>query len=186
MTVRVELAIQQSVNSTLNSYLEKLLIMLTGSFGRKGTNQLHGWLVPLWGNSRGAVYAPTGDEIIAGLLPPNSFPSAVLSDHPERLRAVLVDSNNPANTAANSHMVERALAALDLLVVIDVAMTETARLAHYVVPASSQFEKSDSRCSISSSRSTIFISGSRPSSIVPKYPARVRRVSAPAATGGAG
>ena len=41
MTVRVELGIQQGVNSTLNSYLEKLLIMLTGSFGRKGTNQLH-------------------------------------------------------------------------------------------------------------------------------------------------
>jgi anaerobic selenocysteine-containing dehydrogenase len=121
MTVRVELGIQQSVNSTLNSYLEKLLIMLTGSFGRKGTNQLHSWLAPLWANSHGEVYAPTGDEIIAGLLPPNSFPTAVLSDHPGRLRAVVVQSSNPANTAADSQMVERALAALDLLVVVDVA-----------------------------------------------------------------
>ncbi len=34
-----------------------------------------------------------------------------------------------------------ALRALELLVVIDVAMTETARLAHYVLPAASQFEK---------------------------------------------
>ena len=34
-----------------------------------------------------------------------------------------------------------ALAALDLVVVIDVAMTETARLADYVLPAPSQFEK---------------------------------------------
>ena len=34
-----------------------------------------------------------------------------------------------------------ALAALDLVVVIDVAMTETARLAHYVLPASTQYEK---------------------------------------------
>ena len=57
MTVRVELGIQQGVNSTLNSYLEKLLIMLTGSFGRKGTNQLHSWLVPLWGNSPGQRFA---------------------------------------------------------------------------------------------------------------------------------
>src|SRR5207244_8554404 len=74
MTVRVELGIQQGVNSTLNSYLEKLLIMLTGSFGRPGTNQLHTWLAPLWGNSQNKVYAPTGDEIIGGPLPPNSFP----------------------------------------------------------------------------------------------------------------
>jgi hypothetical protein len=36
-----------------------------------------------------------------------------------------------------------ALAALDTLVVIDVAMSETARLAHYVLPAASQFEKAE-------------------------------------------
>jgi formate dehydrogenase len=34
-----------------------------------------------------------------------------------------------------------ALSALELLVVIDVSLTETARLAHYVLPASSQYEK---------------------------------------------
>ena len=143
MVVRVELGIQQGVNSTLNSYLEKLLIMLTGSFGRPGTNQLHSWLAPLWGNSQNKVYAPTGDEIIGGLLPPNSFPRAVLAEHPERLRALFVDSSNPANTAADTQEAERALRALELLVVVDVAMTETAQLAHYVLPASSQYEKTE-------------------------------------------
>lgn len=143
MVVRVELGIQQSLNSTLNSYLEKLLIMLTGSFGRKGTNQLHTWLQPLWGNSRDQTFAPTGDEVIAGLLPPNSFSRAILSEHPDRLRAVWVDSSNPANTTANTLEVERALRSLELCVVVDVAMTETAQLAHYVLPASSQFEKTE-------------------------------------------
>jgi anaerobic selenocysteine-containing dehydrogenase len=143
MTVRVELGIQQGVNSTLNSYLEKLLIMLTGSFGRKGTNQLHSWLVPLWGNSPMQRFAATDTEVIAGLLPPNVFPQTVLSDHQDRLRAVWVDSSNPANTAANTAEVEKALRALDLLVVVDVAMTETARLAHYVLPAYSQYEKTE-------------------------------------------
>ena len=143
MTVRVELGIQQGVNSTLNSYLEKLLIMLTGSFGRPGTNQLHSWLQPLWGNSPNQIFAATGTEVIGGLLPPNIFPQAVLSDHPDRLRGVWIDSSNPANTAANTAEVEKALAALDLCVVVDVAMTETARLAHYVLPASSQYEKTE-------------------------------------------
>src|SRR5215471_14378555 len=143
MTVRVELGIQQGVNSTLNSYLEKLLIMLTGSFGRKGTNQLHSWLQPLWGNSPTQRYAATDSEVIAGLLPPNVFPLAVLADHPDRLRAVWIDSSNPANTAANTEEVEKALRALDLCVVVDVAMTETAHLAHYVLPASSQYEKTE-------------------------------------------
>jgi anaerobic selenocysteine-containing dehydrogenase len=143
MTVRVELGIQQGVNSTLNSYLEKLLIMLTGSFGRKGTNQLHSWLHPLWGNSPNQKFEPTDTEIIAGLLPPNIFPQAILSDHPNRLRGVWIDSSNPANTAANTAEVEKALGTLDLCVVVDVAMTETARLAHYVLPASSQYEKTE-------------------------------------------
>ncbi|MBR1123513.1 molybdopterin-dependent oxidoreductase [Bradyrhizobium lablabi] len=143
MVVRVELGIQQGVNSTLNSYLEKLLIMLSGSFGRKGTNQLHSWLQPLWGNSPGQKFSPTGDEVIAGLLPPNIFPDAVLGNHPDRLRGVWIDSSNPANTAANTEAVERALRSLELCVVVDVAMTETARLAHYVLPASSQYEKTE-------------------------------------------
>jgi anaerobic selenocysteine-containing dehydrogenase len=143
MVVRVELGIQQGINSTLNSYLEKLLIMLSGSFGRKGTNQLHSWLQPLWGNSPGQKFAPTGDEVIAGLLPPNSFPDAVLGDHPDRLRGVWIDSSNPANTASNTEAVERALRSLELCVVVDVAMTETAQLAHYVLPASSQYEKTE-------------------------------------------
>lgn len=143
MVVRVELGIQQSINSTLNSYLEKLLIILSGSFGRKGTNQLHSWLQPLWSNSPNQTFAPTGDAIIGGLLPPNSFPDAVLKDHPDRLRCVWVDSSNPANTVANTEAVERAFRALELCVVVDVAMTETAQLADYVLPASSQFEKTE-------------------------------------------
>src|SRR5205823_7051724 len=75
--------------------------------------------------------------------PPNIFPEAVLKDHPDRLRCAWIDSSNPANTAANTEAVERALRSLDLVVVVDVAMTETARLAHYVLPASSQYEKTE-------------------------------------------
>jgi len=141
MTVRVELGIQQGRHSTLNSYLEKLLFLLTGNFGRKGTNNLHTWLQPLWGNSRGERSAVMGQEQIAGLYPPNRFPAEVLTDHPDRLRAVWVDSSNPLNTAANTKAMEEAFRALELVVVVDVALTETAALAHYVLPAASQYEK---------------------------------------------
>lgn len=141
MSVRVELGIQQGRHSTLNSYLEKLLFLLTGNFGRQGTNNLHTWLQPLWGNSRGERSAVTGQEQIAGLYPPNRFPAEVLNDHPDRIRAVWVDSSNPLNTAANTTAIEEAFRALELVVVVDVALTETAALAHYVLPAASQYEK---------------------------------------------
>src|SRR5262245_58542014 len=141
MTVRVELGIQQGHHSTLNSYLEKLLFLLTGNFGRQGTNNLHTWLQPLWGNSHGERSAVTGQEQIAGLYPPNRFPAEVLSDHPHRLRAMWVDSSNPLNTMADTKAAEEAFRALDLVLVVDVAMAETAAMAHYVLPAASQYEK---------------------------------------------
>ena len=141
MTVRVELGIQQSRHSTLNSYLEKLLYLLTGHFGRPGTNAIHSWLQPLFRSSIGERSSVTGQEIIGGLLPTNRFADEVVVDDARRVRAVWVDSNNPANTAADTPRFEAAFRALDLSVVVDVAYTETAALADYVLPAAAQYEK---------------------------------------------
>src|SRR5437867_676399 len=141
MTVRVELGIQQGRHSTLNSYLEKLLYLVTAHFGREGTNNLHTWLAPLWANSKGQRSEITGVEYIAGLLPPNTLTEEITSDHPNRVRAVWVESSNPANTVANTAAVEAAIRGCELSVVIDIAYTETAALADYVLPAASQHEK---------------------------------------------
>jgi anaerobic selenocysteine-containing dehydrogenase len=54
---------------------------------------------------------------------------------------MLVESATPAHSLADGPRMREALRALECLVVIDVALTETARLAHYVLPAASQFEK---------------------------------------------
>jgi anaerobic selenocysteine-containing dehydrogenase len=141
MTVRVELGIQQGRNSTLNSYLEKLLYLITGNFGRPGTNALHSWLMPLWSESRGERSEITGFEYIGGMLPLNTLAEEILADHPHRARILWVESSNPANTAADTASIERAIRAAELSVVIDVAYTETAALADYVLPAASQHEK---------------------------------------------
>ena len=83
----------------------------------------------------------TGAPIIAGLVPSNVVPQEILTDHPDRFRAMLVESANPAHSIADSGNCRAAFESLELLVVVDVAMTETARLAHYVLPAATQFEK---------------------------------------------
>jgi anaerobic selenocysteine-containing dehydrogenase len=142
MTVRVDVGVQQSRNSTLNAYLEKLLYLITGNFLRPGCNGLHGWLAPMWGHSRpGAVDKVTGQQRIAGLSPANDLPRLILSDSPDRVRAMVIDSGNPANTVTDTAAVEKALSSLNLLVVIEVAMTESARLADYVLPACNQYER---------------------------------------------
>ena len=144
--VRTDLGLEHSPHSTLNVYLSKLLYLLTGQFGKPGSNGLHSYLVPLIGHSKdpeqgGRTTRVTGTREISKLYPPNVLPAEIDSDHPERVRGVVVDSGNPLLTAADTQAYQDAFAKLDLLVVIDVALTETARLAHYVLPASTQFEK---------------------------------------------
>jgi len=143
--VRTDLGIEQSLNSTMNLYLRSLLYLLTGNFAKPGGNSLHTSLIPLIGHSpegsQRRVSAVNGFPFIGNLLPPNILPSEIDTDHDERTRGLVVDSANPIVTMADTKAYRNAFAKLDLLVVIDVAMTETAEMAHYVLPASSQFEK---------------------------------------------
>ena len=143
-----DLGIQMSPHSTLNSYLEKLLVILTGNFGVPGGMNLHTRMASLGGGNAAPrpdgsepVTPVTGHRLVTGLVPCNVIPDEILTDHPDRFRAMLVESANPAHSLADSHRMRESLRALDLLVVIDVALTETAREAHYVLPAASQFEK---------------------------------------------
>ena len=59
----------------------------------------------------------------------NAIPDEILTDHPDRIRGMIIESANPAHSLADSAKFRDALTALDTLVVIDVAMTETAQLA---------------------------------------------------------
>lgn len=148
--VRIDLGIQQTLNCTLNGYLEKMLYLVCGHFGKQGTNNLHTMLLPILGNTderkqiKGKKLKRTayhGMMPIAGIYPPNILPDEILKAGENRIRAVFVDSANPVLTWANSQAFEAAFQSLDLLVTIDVALTETAALSHYVLPASSQLEK---------------------------------------------
>lgn len=105
--MRVDLGTQQTLHTTLNAYLEKLLYLVTGHFGREGTNNHHTALIP-----------------IAGMYPPNVLPDEI--EH-GGLRAIVVDSCNALVIWPDTSALTRAFERLDLLVVIDVAMTETAR-----------------------------------------------------------
>lgn len=149
-----DIGLQMAPHSTLNSYLNLLMMCITGNFGAPGTMALISSLPgPLLGTQgQGTVdddgyesgyrTAPvTGSRVIAGLVPCNDVPDAILTDHPDRFRAMFIESGNPAHSMADSHKWREALRALDLVVVMDIAMTETAREADYILPSPSQYEK---------------------------------------------
>ena len=66
---------------------------------------------------------------------------AILDEKPYPVRMLVVQSGNPAVTMTDSNRVRKALEKLEFLVVIDLFMTQTAKLADVVLPATSCFEK---------------------------------------------
>lgn len=139
-----DLGIQMAPNSTLISYLQRVIWVLVGSFGIPGGVNAHVSLVPLF------TYGATGKEprdpvtggaVISGMIACNEIADGVLSDHPERTRAMFIESANPVHSLAESAKFRAAMRRCDLTVVIDVVMTETALEADYVLPAASQYEK---------------------------------------------
>ncbi len=80
--------------------------------------------------------------------PVRSFPTARLGhaiqeavDPP--IRAAWIEKANPVSQHPRTGSVIQALAGLDLLVVVDQFLTETARHANFVLPAKSMFEEED-------------------------------------------
>lgn len=66
---------------------------------------------------------------------------AILDQKPYGLKMLVVQAGNPVVTMADSSRAQRAMEALEFLVVIDMFMTRTAELADVILPAASCFEK---------------------------------------------
>jgi len=143
-----DLGILMNRHSTVASYLEIILMAICGRIGVRGGNVFPGHLMPLGAHSderdpRTWRTIATGFPAIMGTFPPNVMPEEITAEGPDRLRAVLVSGSNPLRSYADTTAYERACQQLDLLVTVDVAMTETAALSHYVLPARSAYEKWD-------------------------------------------
>jgi len=146
--MRTDLGLLMDRQSTMNSYLEMILMAVCGRIGTPGGNVFLGHLMPMGSHSderdpRTWRTIQTDIPAILGYFPPNVVPEEILSRNADRLRAMIISGSNPLRSYADTMAYSRAFKELDLLVTIEIAMTETARLSHYVLPARSAFEKWD-------------------------------------------
>jgi anaerobic selenocysteine-containing dehydrogenase len=146
--LHTDLGVLMNRHSTVVSYLVMILGALCGRLCVPGGTVIPGTFVPLGPHTE--IDDPktwrtqvTNFPAIMGLHPPNVLPEEILSDHPKRPRAVINCSANPLRSFADTTAYEKAFAKLDLLVVIELSMTETAALAHYVLPSRSGMESYD-------------------------------------------
>lgn len=78
-----------------------------------------------------------------GGMPGGILADEILEPGDEQIRALFVTGGNPLLTMPNSARLRDALSKLEMLVVTDIYLNETASLAHYVLPATSPLERAD-------------------------------------------
>ncbi len=136
----------QTANGTQNSRAFSILQTITGNINNRG-----GWLIGptlrLGGVGLDVDADPVGAEEYRlfyemwGRKSPYGVVTCVPESVPGKIKAFLVVGGNPMVSMADSNAFREAFGKLELLVVHDLFMTETAELAHYVLPACSHLEK---------------------------------------------
>ncbi len=145
-TTRV--GVQTSFNTTLTEWAVLALNAITGNVDRAGGVYFNPGafdvpsLIERFSRRRNPAPSRVGryPQIFGG--PPASvFADDVLSESPDRIRALVVVAGNPVITFPDTKRIEAALRRLDLLVCIDIFPSDTCAFADYALPAATLYEK---------------------------------------------
>jgi len=131
-------------HSTISTYLYMILLAICGRICMPGGNVIPGYVFPITNDDdekKKTIY--TNHPSIGGFYPPNILPEEINNADPNRIKSLLVCGANPIRSYADTQAYEKAFKKLELLIVIDIAFTETAQMADYVLPASSAYESWD-------------------------------------------
>jgi formate dehydrogenase len=135
--------------STLTKYLIDVLNVVTGNLDRPGGVVFGRPMVDLEvmtkvlrasGYDRWRTRVDGIPEVL-GTSPWATFPREVFTPGRGQLRAMICVATNAATTSPDCDEMERAFASLDLFVSLDPYITETNRLADYILPPTLLFER---------------------------------------------
>lgn len=133
--------------ATLTNLLVEALNVVTGRLGQEG-----GWVIgqgtvdifKVNANPYGAKRSRIGDiPLILGITPGGTLADEIVTPGEGQVRALFVDSGNPVSSYPRGDKLEEALDQLELMVSLDLYVTETTRWSHYVLPATSFLERAD-------------------------------------------
>jgi len=146
--VTTRVGVQTSPNTTLTEWAVMTLNAITGNIDRRGGVYFNPGaidvpaLIERFSKRRNPSPSRIGGyPQIFGGPPAPVLSDDVLSDDPDRIRALVVVAGNPVITFPNTEKVERALRSLELLVCIDIYPSDTIAFAHYALPAATLYEK---------------------------------------------
>lgn len=149
-SVTMSTGVNMGRQGTLAYWLVHMLSFVTGNLDRRGGNIESVGYYPTAARSGRVDPARTFFDSrfgrmrhVRGSLPGNLLADEILTPGPGQVRALFVIAGNPLLSMAGEPRLREALASLDLLVSIDLYPNVTGELAHYLLPATDQFERAD-------------------------------------------
>ncbi|UIP05824.1 molybdopterin oxidoreductase family protein [Erythrobacter sp. SDW2] len=130
----------------LNQWLIQLVNLATGNLDRAGGAMFPQPLLDLVAQvGRGGVKtietARGPLPSVMGEIPTIAFADELSRQDDQRIRTLFVIAGNPVLSAPDGQRTEQALANLELMVSMDMQITETSRHAHYILPPCGPLEK---------------------------------------------
>jgi len=142
--------VNQGSNGTLAFWIQECINAISGNLDRRGGTLVGRGIIDFPVLGKKGNFAMGKERSRVGDLPAvtDSFPSGILADEiltegPNRVHALLVLGGNPIFSCPGADHLNRALQNLELLVCTDVQLSETAQLAHYVLPATTFLQRPD-------------------------------------------
>ncbi len=137
-------------NGSLAHWIQEVINAITGNLDRPGGTLVGEGLVDFPKLSQKSGTLLRTDRSRIGDLPSvnDAFPGGVLADEiltpgKGQVRALFVTGGNPLITMPNAGRLRAAFEQLELLVTVDIYKNETGSLAHYLLPATSPFQRPD-------------------------------------------
>jgi formate dehydrogenase len=131
-------------------WIQEVINAITGNLDREGGTLVGQGVIdfPAFGKKTGALLRSDESRIGGFGAVNDAFPGGILADEiltpgKGQIRALFVTGGNPLLTMANAGRLREAFQSLELLVTVDIYRNETGSLAHYVLPATSPFERAD-------------------------------------------
>ncbi|WP_373084329.1 molybdopterin-dependent oxidoreductase [Zhongshania sp.] len=143
-----------SAHSNLNDHMIEVVNALVGGYRRAGDlvrnpgtlnprKFVETAIAPTRTWERGVKCRTADIGPLFGEFPSALLPAEIQTPGPDKIRALIVFGGNPAMGLGDPERAIPAFEELDLLVVLDSRMNETAELADYIIAASQPFERHD-------------------------------------------
>ncbi|MEM1416738.1 MAG: molybdopterin-dependent oxidoreductase [Myxococcota bacterium] len=142
--------VNMGTHGALCFWLQEVINAITGNLDREGGTLIGEGVIDFlaFGKKTGTLLRSDRSRIGNFKSTNDAFPGGILADEiltpgERQVRALFVTGGNPLLTMANAGRLKKAFGELEMLVCLDIQLSETAHLAHYVLPCTSPMQRPD-------------------------------------------